>query len=237
MKVTFLSTGWALPTPERSGTAVLLGGEETVMLDCGGDAAQKMLKAGAPLESLDRVLLSHGHPDHASGLLGLLHANKFVDREKPLRVEGPRHAVDRVRSLVDLFEVEPDYPLETGVLEPGDAADPLTCVEADHSVPALSYRYGDVAFTGDTAPTDDLVDLAADADLLIAEATSPDPERARRYRHLSPELAGDIAKKAGVGTLAIIHTHPTMGEAEVAGNVGFDGHLLTPRDLDTYEGA
>lgn len=234
MRVLFLSTGWALPTPERSGTAILLQGEETVLLDCGGDVAQKMLKAGVPLESLDRVLLSHGHPDHVSGLLGLAHANGFVDREKPLRVEGPLHAVDRVRRLLDLFEVEPDYPLETRVLEPGDAEGPLSCVEADHSVPALSYRYGDVAFTGDTAPNDDVVELAAGAQLLIAEATSPGQEGARRYRHLSPEMAGDIARGAGVEALAIVHTHPGMGEAEVAGSAGFDGHVLTPRDLDTY---
>lgn len=231
MNVTFLSTGWALPTPECSGTAVLLAGEETVLMDCGGDVAQKMLKTGHALESLDRVLLSHGHPDHLAGLPGLVHANMFVDREKPLTVQGPGHAVDRARDLLDLFEIEPEFPLHLEPLDGEGTDGELTWIEADHSLPALSYRYGSVAFTGDTANHDGLVCLARGADLLIAEATGPDPEIARQYRHLSPQDAGKVASEADMNTLAIIHTHPSMDAEDVAEAAGFD-RLLLPVDLD-----
>ncbi len=64
-----------------------------------------------------------------------------------------------------------------------------------------------VAFVMDTRLCDAAVALAADADLLVCEATfsSADADLATRYRHLTAGQAGAIAAEAGARRLVITH--------------------------------
>ncbi|MDA8280679.1 MAG: ribonuclease Z [Actinomycetota bacterium] len=69
-------------------------------------------------------------------------------------------------------------------------------------------RPGQVAaFVMDTRLCDAAVSLAADADLLVCEATfsSADADLATRYRHLTAGQAGTIAAEAGARRLVITH--------------------------------
>jgi len=233
LKTIFLSTGWALPTPARSGTSILLP-ECGVLIDCGGDAAQKILKTGYELTDVQDIYLTHGHTDHVSGLLGLIHANKFVDRENPLDIHGPKHALERAETLLDTFEIETRFPVETNPVEGKGETRGVEHVEADHSVPALSYRTEDVTFTGDTTPTPKLAEMAEGSRLLIAEATSPDLAKARKHGHMTPEDASALAYGVDAEQLAVIHTHPSMDDEELEERVDFRP-LHLPRDLDTVE--
>lgn len=64
-----------------------------------------------------------------------------------------------------------------------------------------------IAYSGDTRPTDRLVRLAQNADLLIHEATLSDEllERAEEDGHSTPSQAAEIAKKARVKRLVLTH--------------------------------
>ena len=64
-----------------------------------------------------------------------------------------------------------------------------------------------IAYSGDTRSTRNLVKLAKGADLLIHEATLMDElaERAKRDGHSTPSQAAQIAKKAGVKRLILMH--------------------------------
>jgi ribonuclease Z len=59
----------------------------------------------------------------------------------------------------------------------------------------------------DTGVCDAAVDLAAEADLVVCEATfaSADHDLARRYRHLTAADAGRVARDAGARRLVITH--------------------------------
>jgi ribonuclease BN (tRNA processing enzyme) len=67
-----------------------------------------------------------------------------------------------------------------------------------------------VAYTGDTGPSPDIVAMARDADVLLAEATFPDhvlPADNAPYLSTA-EQAGEHAVRAGVGRLVLAHLWP-----------------------------
>ncbi|RLD29610.1 MAG: MBL fold metallo-hydrolase, partial [Bacteroidetes bacterium] len=83
MEVTFLGTGTSQGIPvigndhpvclskntkdKRLRVSVLVQWEEhTIVIDCGPDFRQQMLRAN--VESLDAVLLTHEHSDHVAGI-------------------------------------------------------------------------------------------------------------------------------------------------------------------------
>lgn len=95
-----------------------------------------------------------------------------------------------------------------------------------------------LAFTGDTAPTDAIVDLARDADLLVHDAgvsatLTPDtPEGA--HGHSSAAAAGALAQRAGARRLALVHLDADHVDARREGvylaeaSRVFDGAVSVP---------
>ena len=95
-----------------------------------------------------------------------------------------------------------------------------------------------VVYTGDTRPSEAVVDAAAGTDLLIHDATFADDraDRAARTGHSTAGQAGEIAARAGAKRLALTHfssryagdPSPLARDARAA----FDGDLLVPDDGD-----
>ena len=107
--------------------------------------------------------------------------------------------------------------------------------------------------SGDTAPCANLVTLARGADVLVHEVFDIDRLSARLSRmpnavavrnhlagaHSSPEQAGDIATRAGVGTLVLSHIvpgdgDPTNEEWEARVRPHFYGDVICGVDLDEF---
>lgn len=71
------------------------------------------------------------------------------------------------------------------------------------------------AFTGDTAPCEELVTAAAGADLLICEGTYGENEQAElalEHGHMNFAQAATIAKRAGVARLWLAHYSQMIGD-------------------------
>jgi ribonuclease Z len=85
-----------------------------------------------------------------------------------------------------------------------------------------------VVYTGDTMPSENVVGLAENADLLIHEATFDDEmvERAEEDGHSTPSQAAETAKEAGVNRLILTHISARYRDAglllEQARNVFFN---------------
>jgi ribonuclease BN (tRNA processing enzyme) len=82
-----------------------------------------------------------------------------------------------------------------------------------HFVPNAGLRMAAggrvVAYTGDTGPAPELVDLARDVDVYLAEATHPERVPAELAAYLSSAVqAGETAARAGVGQLLLTHLWP-----------------------------
>ena len=161
--------------------------------------------------------MSHGHPDHLADLHPLLRARALGDSPSPaLPVYTQPGAVDVVLALDGPGMLDDAYQCRE--FAPGDrfTLGPFS-VETwllPHFQPNAGIRLkagGKVlAYTGDTGPSRNLVSLAADVDLLVADATFADhvPEAFRPYLSTARE-AGKVAALAGVRHLMLSHPRPS----------------------------
>jgi ribonuclease BN (tRNA processing enzyme) len=190
---------------------------------------------------LDHILI------HEIGLAGELDAQPG-DIAIPLAIE--REAA--------YFEVPPVEPF---VIRPEDdhgVTVTATLVQHAPVFPALAYRFdtpaGSVVFSGDTGPCENVVTLAAGADVLVHEVidleallgrlsslSNFETVRSQLMRSHTPvEVVGSIAARAGVGTLVLSHLVPGEGahvpeqwEALVReGSPEFTGEVVCGVDLD-----
>jgi ribonuclease Z len=95
-----------------------------------------------------------------------------------------------------------------------------------------------VVLTGDTAPSDGVVEAALGADLLVHEATfcEEEAERARETEHSTALEAARVARDAGVSLLALTHLSSRYGAGEVEreARTVFPATVV-PRDFDLIE--
>jgi ribonuclease Z len=92
--------------------------------------------------------------------------------------------------------------------------------------------------TGDTAPSDAIVEAAWGADLLVTEATfaDEDRERAAETKHQTATQAAEVAQRANVGLLALTHLSNRYFGPEIADEArAIFPETVVPRDFDVVE--
>jgi ribonuclease BN (tRNA processing enzyme) len=186
-------------------------------------------------DRVDAVFISHGHPDHCADVNPLLRARALRDDPPaPLPVYTLPGALDAVLALDRPGMLAAAYVLHD--ITVGDRLDigPFRAQTRllPHSVPNVGVRLaaGDrvLAYTGDCGPSPEVVELARDADLLLAEATYVDqvPEDSQRYLS-SAHHVGRQAADAGVGHLLLTHLWPGTDPAAAKAAAGdrYDGEV------------
>ena len=95
-----------------------------------------------------------------------------------------------------------------------------------------------LAITGDTAPSETIVEAAWGAEVLITEATFSDEEaqRARETMHQTAAQAADVARRADVRLLALTHLSNRYFGPEIAREAReVFPETVVPRDFDVVE--
>jgi ribonuclease Z len=95
-----------------------------------------------------------------------------------------------------------------------------------------------LVITGDTAPTDGIVEAAWGADVLVTEATFSDEERERaeETKHQTATQAAELAQRANVGLLALTHLSNRYFGHEIAQEAReLFPETVVPRDFDVVE--
>jgi ribonuclease BN (tRNA processing enzyme) len=205
-----------------------------LLLDPGFATVPRLLER-ISADEVDAVFVSHGHPDHCADLNPLLRARVLRDDPPPpVPVYSLPGALDAVLALdrpgmlsgaYVLHEFTAGSRLDIGPFRARTRLLP-------HSVPNAGIRLtaGErvLAYTGDSGPSAELVDLARDADLLLAEATFVDqvPEASRRHL-TSARQAGRQARDADVRHLVLTHLQPDTDAtaARAAAGAGYDGAI------------
>lgn len=231
-RVAFLACGWSLAREDAHGTAIALqDGDATVLVDAGGDVAKQLARIDG-LDTLERIYLTHEHPDHLWSLAGLVHCLRFTDRERALTLAGPAPALPRARASLEALDVSYPFAIDWRELEVEDGGDDVArWAPMDHTVPTLGYRIGDVTVLGDTSPTPAIRRLAHDGSLLVHEATHTDEQRCHDTGHATPADAGRAAAEANVDQLALIHIHPSLDPDQAVDEAGFPS-TIAPSDGD-----
>jgi ribonuclease BN (tRNA processing enzyme) len=217
--VTFAGSGDAFGSGGRYQACIHLrpGGASPVLLDCGATSLSALKRLELDPGEISAVFVTHLHGDHFGGLPFLILDGQFSRRTAPLAIAGPPGTAGRLTDTMEcLFPgssaVRRRFAVEITELSPG-AASTVAGAEvrawaADHQsgAPALLLRLGlagkTIAYTGDTAWTGAIADLAAGADLLIAEAYCRDKNVPY---HLS--LADLNAHRGQLSARRVILTH------------------------------
>ncbi|MDX1418908.1 MAG: ribonuclease Z [Rubricoccaceae bacterium] len=223
MTLHLLGTGAAVSDPHR--TTTMLAVEEAgrlVLVDCGGDAVQRLLALGIDPTGLHAVILTHEHPDHVSGFPLLIEKLWLLGRRAPIPVYGPAPTLRIVEQGFDLFSTEKwdglperawhDVPMEPGALVFSDEVFHVTAAPVDHPVPTIGLRFEGASgsilgYSCDTAKCANVVRLARGADVLVHEATGSQPGV-----HASAEEAAETAAEAGAGRLILVHLPPGVSD-------------------------
>lgn len=198
-----------------------------MLLDCGATSLSALRTLGLDPGEIGTVFVSHLHGDHFGGLPFLILDGQFTRRTRPLTVAGPPGLARRLTETMECLypgssTVARRFGVTTVELTPAHVASIdgvlVTGWAVDHpsGAPALALRLGlaerVIAYTGDTAWTDVLLDVADGADLLIAEAYRMDKNVPYHLRHA--DLA---AHRHQITSRRVVLTHMS---AEVLGRPG-----------------
>jgi ribonuclease BN (tRNA processing enzyme) len=197
---------------------LLQSGSFRLLVDCGATGLLAMRRFGVDPGTIGKVVLTHLHGDHYTGLVFLLLEARHVSkRSAPLEVAGPPGVEKRLMSTMELMfpgatEIGYPFPLTFTELQAGV---PTTLGEATvtprevvhpSGAPSLALRIGlggrTVAFSGDTEWTDALLEVSRDADVFVCEClhTLPFPNFHIDYQTL-------IAKRPLLTCKRILLTH------------------------------
>jgi ribonuclease BN (tRNA processing enzyme) len=211
--------GWSgsFPGPESPASCYLIDtGDFRLVLDL-GNGALGALQRYTGLADVDAICLSHLHADHCLDMCGYsVFQNYHPDGPQPrIAVYGPSGTAERLSralgsdhlGMANAFEFT---TLKAGQIEIGPLR--ITTAHVNHPVETFGFRIehaGQVlAYSADTGPCDQLVELARGADVLLSEASFTDGPGLPADLHLTARQAGEHAARAGAGELVLTHLVP-----------------------------
>jgi len=216
VRLCVLGSGGIEPDPQRSGPAYLVdSGRLKILLDLGPGALRQLARAGTPADGVSVLCLTHRHPDHHAELWLLLQLLRTHGRRQALSLLAPEIFAEYLEFFAGWgrdHRVELPFNLDRHWM-PGSRR--FTGVHISgrlvpHVAGSVGYRLEGngrvLVFTGDCGPGEEVVRLAAGADLLLCECSLP--PGARSAAHLAPEQAAEIAARAGARRLVLTHLPP-----------------------------
>jgi len=144
LQITFLGTGGAVPTTQRSTSAVLCRREgERLLFDCGEGTQRQMMRFGTGF-GIDHIFITHIHGDHVFGLPGLLQTMEFNDRDDPIAIHAPAGTRSAMERLVAPTGNRLSYPIRITQLSGVDVAldaeeYEIRAFETEHDTRSLGY--------------------------------------------------------------------------------------------------
>ncbi len=263
------------PNSSGPATAVIVDGH-TYLVDTGPGLVRRASAAashyqidGLTAASLQIAFLTHLHSDHTVGLPDLLHTSWVAEREEPLKLFGPDGTVEMAGHVTAAWSADiqnrlngrqpatPDgWRIDAIDIDPGliyeDSKVRVTAFLVPHTgwPEAYAYRFEtadrSIVISGDTAPTEVILDACNQCDVLLHEVYSAHtfrdrPNEWQRYHeqaHTSTIELAQLAMRAQPGVLVLYHqllwgANPDEVLAEIRA-AGYQGPLAYGRDLDAY---
>ncbi|CAF1332926.1 unnamed protein product, partial [Didymodactylos carnosus] len=238
------------PTPKRNRSAssqVIIVNNVSYVIDCGNGVARQLVLANVKFNSIRNIFITHHHSDHNADYGNLLLLAWATDLNHRVDTYGPRPLRKMTKTFLKLNEE--DIKIRTGdegriplkplikvhdlpscngfVMKDENVRVTVTLVTHPPFKTAFAYRFDTVdnrsiVISGDTAPSENLITLAKNADILVHEVmhlpsieklieTEPNSSRLKQHllaSHTTCEQVGKIAKAANVKTLVLSHFVP-----------------------------
>ncbi|KAK9509709.1 hypothetical protein O3M35_006965 [Rhynocoris fuscipes] len=233
----FLGTGSCIPNKARNTSAILvnISGNKRILLDCGEGTYGQLVrfygtaKVEEILSGLRAIYISHLHADHHIGLIALLKAKMKISDGNSLILLAPQQIIPwlslydkHFESILQNLELIPNsdmlnnkYKLSEGcqnrIREALDIQNIQTtyvrhCPNAFGI--AVTHKNGwKITYSGDTMPCENLVEIGANSDILIHEATMEDEllAQAKAKLHSTTSEAIEIGKRMNAKFTILTH--------------------------------
>lgn len=247
-KITILGSSNAIADSDHENTHLVIAGRERVVLvDCPSNPILRLVRAGLDFNSVTDLIVTHFHPDHVSGVPIFLMEMWLMGRTNPLEILGLDDTLDRLEKMMGLFGWDrwPNfYPVSFTRVPATELTSVLACPDfkifsspVKHLIPTIGLRLEFpsrkiFAYSCDTEPCEQVIRLAAGADVLIHESSGASKG------HSSAAQAGDIAARAEAERLYLIHypngayrTLDLVAEAQSR----YRGQVFLAEDFTTLE--
>lgn len=269
------------PSQASASVLIEVGNEEKdfFFFDLGSGALANFNGLKLPVASTTKLFLTHLHADHVGDVPTLVWSLAKAGRTAPVEVWGPSGETPELGTLAYTQHLQAAHAWDTASLQdhPGRTGARMVATEfpydkpakvyerngvevfsfpVDHIIPgAVGYRLvyagNSVVFSGDTRPTDTLLEACkGGADLLIHEsfpsaavfakkANVPEEqaELVVNQMHTSPAMVGQVFKKAGARMSVMWHfvvDHDTVGPAYQEMRSQYDGPVTIAQDLTVF---
>ena len=276
-KVIILGSGTPIPDPSASGpcVAIVVNGQ-AYLFDAGTGvvrraqaAAEKFGMAALDATRLTRLFITHLHSDHTLGYPDLMLTPWVVGRAQPLEVYGPEGTAAMTDHLKEAYAedikvrtegAEHLRPLTVNVHEISGAGivyrDPNATVRAilvSHGSWPQAFGYAidaagrSIVISGDTAPTEAIVEACHGCDVLVHEVYSADrfdlvfgPRRGQYHAsfHTSTRQLAELAARAKPKLLVLYHQlyFGPRDEVDLEKEIRrtYTGAVVSGRDLTVY---
>jgi len=272
--VILLGTGTPYPDPAASGpaTAVVVNGR-VFLFDVGAGVMRRLRAANLPINGPEALFITHLHSDHTLGYADLILTSWVMRRRAPFPVFGPPGLQRMTNHLLAAYsedisvrtnglehEVAGGYrvvvhEIRAGVVYEKDGVR-VTAIAVQHGAwkDAFGYRIDtdnrSIVISGDTRPSDVLVNAARGVDILIHEAYSASrlapedrpggkdwPRYCHEY-HTSDLELGQLAQLIQPKLLILDHlVRMGANDEELLAGVragGYSGRVVIGKDLERY---
>src|SRR5713101_3935550 len=199
LELVLLGTSSPIHTAHRFGPAqAIIGGDKTILIDCGWGATLRLYQAGIRLPSIDAVFFTHLHSDHTTDFADFLVMRWVGGISAPLPVYGPEGTANMVAGFRQALYADTRFriahhgeklsPIGTAcdVTEISAGEQPVEIAKigemtikafaVDHRpvIPAYGFRVKrngrSIVISGDTNSCPGLINGARDADMLVCDS-------------------------------------------------------------------
>ncbi|MBI4827271.1 MAG: MBL fold metallo-hydrolase [Nitrospinae bacterium] len=246
MELYLLGTGTCAPNPRRTPACYFLSaGPRSFIIDPGPGAVNRIIAAGLDPFGAEAVFISHHHLDHCADLPYYLFCKAVCPTGRDprgltivappgfnkvyqgmLAIWGKWLVSDRYRVVIE--EVG-DAAWESGAMR-------FTAKSMLHGANGVGFRFErkggpSLAYSGDTAYCEELVELAGGADTFLCECAWPNEHEVDG--HMRPADVAQAALRAGVPRVILTHFYPLVNTSTVAADVraaGYKGEIIVGED-------
>jgi ribonuclease BN (tRNA processing enzyme) len=218
-----------------------------VLLDCGPGVFAK-LRTRTDYAAVGAVVITHLHAGHILDLVPYASALRYGPRSARPKLYAPPGGLEAFAGMSSATAMSAEHielAFDVTVYDPADTPTigglNVRFQPVPHFIPANAVEFASggarFTFSADCAPNQALCDFAAGSDLLLIEATIPQPELDGDRGHMTPFEAGEHGARSGAKRVVLTHFSDELDVAwaRAEGERGFGAPVDAAHEGATYE--